>query len=154
MHFNQWKINQSISERSGKFYSSQIEDYDLGRCSQKASRTILPTRSQSTGVLSFLRQRAVPEMTYYWQFTQFTIHIGRYSVASPWPLPRSRRRMLSLRSCPVGIGRMLLFMAEQVFLPMGKVCSVQNEFTQCAVLGREEAQGQRNFYVWILLILP
>ena len=145
-HFNQRKINQSISERSGKFYSSQIEDYDLGRGSQKASRTVLPTRSQSTGVLTFLRQRASCSLNDV-LLTVHTVHIGRYSVASPWPLPRSRRRMLSLRSCHVGIGRMLLFMAEQVFLPMGKVCSVHNEFTWCTVLGTEEAKGQRNFYV-------
>ena len=62
--------------------------------------------------------------------------------------------MLSLRSCPVGIGRMLLFMAEQVFLPMGKVCSVQNEFTQCAVLGREEAQPEGSSSARFLPLSP
>ena len=83
MHFNQRKINKSISERSGKFYLSQIEDYDLGRGSQKASRTVLPTRSQSTGVLSFLRQRASCSLNDVLLLTVHTVHIGRYSVASP-----------------------------------------------------------------------
>ena len=43
------KINQqSTIERKGKFYSSQIEDYNRGTASQKALRTVPPIRGQSS----------------------------------------------------------------------------------------------------------
>ena len=45
---------------------------------------------------------------------------------------------LSFKDCLVDIGRMLLLMVEQVFLPMGEVWWTHNANTQCTV--QEERQ--------------
>ena len=63
------KMNWSIWESNGKFYSSQIEDYNPGTTSQKALRTVPLIRSQSTVWYILSRQRAVHQMTYSSQFT-------------------------------------------------------------------------------------
>lgn len=44
----QKKINQLIYERNGKFYSNQTEDYNPGKASWKAPRTVPYIRSQGT----------------------------------------------------------------------------------------------------------
>ena len=41
------------------FIQAKFEDYNLGRAPQKASRAILPIRSEGTVIISFMRQRAV-----------------------------------------------------------------------------------------------
>ena len=43
---------------------------------------------------------------------------------------------------------MLLFRVKEVFLPMEEVWSMPNTDTQCTVEGREEAKGQRNFFMF------
>ena len=53
-----------------------------------------------------------------------------------------------LRNCLVDARRMLLFLIEQVFLLLGEVCSMPNADTQCTVVGKEEAQGQRKFFMF------
>ena len=40
---------------------------------------------------------------------------------------------------------MLLFMAEQVFLPMVEVLLIHNADTQCTIGGRQEGKGHRKF---------
>ena len=52
-----------------------------------------------------------------------------------------------LRSCLVDAGRMLLFMAEQVFLLMGEVWSMHNADTQCTEGERGGQRAEKNFYV-------
>ena len=37
-------------------------------------------------------------------------------------------------------------MAEQVFMPTGEVWLMRNTDTQFAVVGREEAKGQRKYF--------
>ena len=63
------KISSPKKEMENFIWAS-FEDYNLGRASQKALRALLPVRSQNTVYISFLRQRAVHQMTYYWQVTQ------------------------------------------------------------------------------------
>ena len=41
------------------FIEAKFEDYNLGRASQKALRTVPQVRSQGTVIEVFLRQRAV-----------------------------------------------------------------------------------------------
>ena len=53
--------------------------------------------------------------------------------------------MLPLRSCLVDVGRMPLFMAEQVFLLMGEVWLMHNADTQCAVEGEGRPKGREEF---------
>ena len=50
-----------------------------------------------------------------------------------------------LRSCLVDAGRMLLFMVELVFLPMGEVWLIHNADTQCTVGGERRTKGRRIF---------
>ena len=59
---------------------------------------------------------------------------------------RIKKECYLLRSCLVDARRMLFFMAEQVFLPVGQVWWMQNPDTQCTVEGREEAKGQRKCF--------
>lgn len=55
--------------------------------------------------------------------------------------------ILSFKDCLAGSRRMLLFKVKWVFLPMGEVWSMHNANTQCRVEGREEAKGQRKFFI-------
>ena len=50
-----------------------------------------------------------------------------------------------LRSHLDGAGRMLLLMAEQVFLLVGEVWSMQNADTHCAVRGEGRRKGREEF---------
>ena len=61
-----------------------------------------------------------------------------------WPLVKLSRE----GSCLGDARRMLLFRAEQVFLPTGKFWSMPNADAQCTVEGREEAKGQRKFFTF------
>ena len=47
----------------------------------------------------------------------------------------------------VDVRRMLLFIVEQAFLPTGEVWLMHDADTQCTVAGREEAKGQRKFFL-------
>ena len=49
-----------------------------------------------------------------------------------------------LRSCLVDAGKRLLFMVEQLFLPIGEVWSLNNAEIQGMVGEREEAKRQTN----------
>ena len=48
------------------------------------------------------------------------------------------------------LGECCFFMVEQVFLPMGEVWSMHKADTQCTVEGKEEAEGQRTFFMFKL----
>ena len=52
------------------------------------------------------------------------------------------------RSCLVDTRRMLLFMAEQLFLPAGEIWLMHKADTQCSVEGKEEAKGQKRFFMF------
>ena len=54
--------------------------------------------------------------------------------------------MLSLGSC-LADARRLLFMAEQVFLPMGEVWLMHNAGTQCKVGDEGRPKLGKRFYV-------
>ena len=65
-----------------------------------------------------------------------------------------KRGCYLLRHCLVVARRMLLFRVEQIFLPMGEVWSMHNEDTQCRVGGGGGQRAEKNFYVYIFLVLP
>ena len=62
-------VDKNLISRSKKekenFICAKFEDYNPGRASQEALRTVLTIRNQDTIYISFLRQRAVYQMTYY-----------------------------------------------------------------------------------------
>ena len=62
-------------------------------------------------------------------------------------LYKIRKECYLLRSCLAG--RMLLFMAEQVFLLMGEVWLTQNAGAQCAVEGREGRPKDREEFLYL-----
>ena len=74
-------------------------------------------------------------MTYYWRFTQSKHHVTPYKIGKECYL---------LRHC-LGARGMLLFMAEQVFLPIVEVLLIHNAHTQYTVGGREEGKEHRRF---------
>ena len=78
-------------------------------------------------------------MTYYWQFIQ-----SRSASAKWWVIVTPYKEGYFLKSCPVGAGRVLFFMVEQVFLPMGEVWLTHNADTRCTVR-RERSKGRENF---------
>ena len=45
-------------------------------------------------------------------------------------------------------------MVEQIFLPLGEICSMCDVDTQSKVEGTEEAKGQRSFMFRFFLVLP
>ena len=47
----------------------------------------------------------------------------------------------------VVLGRILLFMVEQVFLPMGKDWWMHNAVTQCRVLEESRPKGRKIFFI-------
>ena len=57
-------ISRSMKEMEN-FILAKFEDYNPGRASQKALRTVPPVRSQDIVYINFMRQRAVHQMTYY-----------------------------------------------------------------------------------------
>ena len=76
-------------------------------------------------------------MTYYGQFNTPYLKVL-------WPLNKIKKECYLLRSCLIGTRRMLHFMAEQVFLPMGEVWLMHNADMQFLVVKGEEAKGREN----------
>ena len=72
----------------------------------------------------------------YWQFTQSRskCHVAPHEIKKD--------------CCLVDARGMLLFVVEQVFLPMGEVWLMHNAGTQCTVEGREEAKGPRKIFTF------
>ena len=69
---------------------------------------------------------------------------------SSWPLRRLRRN-LSLRSCLADTGRVLVFMAERVFLPMGKAWLLHiADAPRTGTAGDEWAKGWRTLLYKLL----
>ena len=60
-------------------------------------------------------------------------------------LYKIKKECCLLKSCLIDAGRMLLFMAEQVFLLTGKVWSMHNADTQCTVRGEGRPKGREEF---------
>ena len=60
--------------------------------------------------------------------------------------------MLSLRSCLVDAKRILFFMDEQIFLPIGKLCSMQIHNVQWGERGGQRTE--KSILVQIFLVLP
>ena len=58
-----------------------------------------------------------------------------------------------VRSCLLGARRMLLFMVEHVFLPVGEVWLRQNAEAWCTWGEREGQRAEKNFYVYISLAI-
>ena len=75
-------------------------------------------------------------MNYYWQLTQSD------------SLAEIKKECYLSRSCPINAKRMLLFMVEQVFLPMGEFgwCIMQIYNHSWDGGGGEEAKGQSFFF--------
>ena len=74
------------------FIRAKFEDYNLGRASQKALRTVPPARSQDTVYISFLRQGAV-----YINEVLLTVYMIHIEAPSWWvmrPPTRSRRNAI------------------------------------------------------------
>ena len=78
--------------------------------------------------------------------TVYTIQMCKYRVVCHGD-PLQDQNCYLLRSCLIDARRMLLFMIEQVFLPLGEVWSMHNIDTQCTVEERVEVKGQRKFFV-------
>lgn len=55
-----------------------------------------------------------------------------------------------LKSCLVDAKGMLLFMAEEVFLPMGEIWSMHDTNPQCTVRGKRRSKGREEF-LWLSL---
>ena len=77
-------------------------------------------------------------MNYYWQLTQSD------------SLAEIKKECYLSRSCPINAKRMLLFMIEQVFLPMGEFgwCIMQIHNHSWGGGGGEEAKGQSFFFLF------
>ena len=87
-----------------------------------------------------------------------TVTKSRFASTKWWAivtLRRIKKECSLLRSCVMGVRRMLCFMAEQVFLPMRELWLMHNCKIQCVVERREEAKGQRKFFMFVFfLALP
>lgn len=75
--------------------------------------------------------------------TASKIQICKYKLMRHRDLLQDQEGIYLLRSCLVGTRRMLFFVVEKVFLPMGEVWSMHEADSQYTVEGREEAKGQR-----------
>ena len=58
---------------------------------------------------------------------------------------QDQEQMLSLRRCLADAGRMLLFMAEQVFLLMGDGWSMHHADTRGTVQGEKNKRAEKKF---------
>lgn len=56
--------------------------------------------------------------------------------------------MLSFKECLIGARRMWLFMAGQVFFPVGETWRMYNADTQYTTEDRKEDNGQRNIFMF------
>lgn len=70
--------------------------------------------------------------------------VGLSHRGGSYDLLQDQERTLSLSSCLVGAGKMLLLMVKQVFLPKREVCSIYNTNTQW-IVGEERRQKGRDF---------
>ena len=106
-------ISQSKKELEN-FIRAKFEDYNPGRASQTALKTVLPVRSQDTVYISFLRQGCASNDSLHNPDLRAIVvgHVTLYKI---------KKECYLLRSCLVDAGRMLLFMVKQVFLLMGEV---------------------------------
>ena len=70
-----------------------------------------------------------------------TVYTNQIKVSSP-PLTRSRRNVIFKKlSCDARI--ILLFMDDQIFLPIGEAWLMHIADTHCTLAERKEAKGQR-----------
>ena len=58
---------------------------------------------------------------------------------------RIKKKCYLLRSCLVDGRRMLLFMVEEVLMPVGEVWLMHNADTQCTVWGERRLKGRKKF---------
>ena len=131
---------------------AQIEDYKLGEASQKALRTVPPSKSQDTvndmlvfeteswtscDILSTVLQN--PDLS--------SIVVGH---VTPYKI---KKQCYLLRHCIAPAGKVLLFTVEQVFLPMGRFDFVSQSYTVYSG-GERRLKSREECFVYISLVLP
>ena len=145
-------VNEKLISWSKKelksFIWARFEDYNSGRASQKALRTVRLVRNESTVIYIFWDQGLYIK----WHIID-SLHNGDLSafVVGHVTLYKIKEECYLLRNCLVDVGRMLLFMVEQVFLPVGEVWSTHNADTQCTVGGEGKPKGREEFFLKFLL---
>ena len=126
-------VNKKIISWSKKelenFIWAKFEDYNLGRASQKALRTIPSVRNQDRVICFFcIDSLHNPDISII-----LVCHMIPY---------KNKKDSYLLRCCLVDGGIMLLFKVEQVFWPVGEVCLRHYVDIQCTVRA-VEAKGQK-----------
>lgn len=137
------KLDWGRSKIHWKIYSRRI-----WRASEKALRTVPPTRSQDITYLRILKKMTAKKKTFWRQRSAHVdillrVYLFQIEVSVSGgpcdPLPDSRRNVI-FAELSVGM-RMLLFMAEQVFLLIGSVwCLLMPHMMH--TMRRGEVKGQ------------
>lgn len=142
-----WKINQLIYGKRWKFCSSPIERYNPKQSLRNLQKLICPLDIIAESY-SVLKQRT--DILHDILLTFDTIQVPMYNRSSrSWvarPLTKLSRKVITYQESSCDAGRMLLFVVEPVFLPMGMVRHSRGE------RGRQRAE--KIFYVRIFFDLP
>lgn len=130
------------------FIRAEFEDCNSGRAYQKALRTVPSVRSQATVTYFFFFVCFETRLDAKWHGID-SLHIPdlTITVMGYVTLCRIKKECYLLTNCPDD-RRKLLFMVQQVFLPMGKFWLMYNADTWSTVQGERRSKGRGEFLCW------